>query len=272
MTYLKALLFLFTLSASSIMAETLPPLKNTSAPATMEELWKGFDPRSEALDVEILKEWEQDGVILKVLRYRVGIFKGKKAMMAAVYGHLKGAKSVPGLVQIHGGGQYADYRAVLTNAKRGYATISISWAGRISAPSYNVSPNIVKLFWDNKVEDPSYKLTTDWGALDAYHAPSRNAGHSFLSVKPAAWTLDPIESPRNNSWFLCALAARRALTFLEKQDAVDPHRLGVYGHSMGGKLTVLTTGADSRVKSSCSKLWRSQRQNKQQSTLRSCDL
>ena len=29
---------------------------------------------------------------------------------------------------------------------------------------------------------------------------------------------------------------------------MDPERLGVYGHSMGGKLTVLTTAADSRVK------------------------
>ena len=44
------------------------------------------------------------------------------------------------------------------------------------------------------------------------------------------------------------MGARRALTFLERQPQVDPNRLGVYGHSMGGKLTVMTTGADSRVK------------------------
>ena len=49
--------------------------------------------------------------------------------MAAVYGYPKGGTNLPGLVQIHGGGQYADQQAVLTNAKRGYATISISWAG-----------------------------------------------------------------------------------------------------------------------------------------------
>ena len=55
-------------------------------------------------------------------------------------------------------------------------------------------------------------------------------------------------SPRNNSWFLCALGARRALTFLERQPEVDSERLGVYGHSMGGKLTVLTVGSDKRVK------------------------
>ena len=64
----------------------------------------------------MLKEWEEDGVVVKVLRYRIGVFKGKKAMMAAVYGYPKGGENLPGLVQIHGGGQYADYRAPLTNA------------------------------------------------------------------------------------------------------------------------------------------------------------
>ena len=43
------------------------------------------------------------------------------------------------------------------------------------------------------------------------------------------------------------MAARRALTFLQQQPEVDPNQLGVYGHSMGGKLTVMTA-VDSRVK------------------------
>ena len=228
--------------------ETLPPLQEGGAAESFESMWGDFDPRAEPLDVEILNEWEEDGVVLKVLRYRIGIFKGQKAMMAAIYGYPKEGTKLPGLVQIHGGGQYAHSNAVLTNAKRGYATISISWAGRISAPNYKVSPNEVKLFWENKTEDPSYKLTTDWGALDAYHAPSKYGKDAFVSIPTAPWTLDAVESPRNSSWFPCTLGARRALTFLEQQSEVDPTKLGVYGHSMGGKLTVLTTGSDPRVK------------------------
>ncbi len=228
-------------------AETLPSLKDGNAPHTLESLWAGFDPRSEPLEIEILRAWEEEGVELQVVRYRIGIFKGQKAMMAGVYGYPKGAKNLPGLVQIHGGGQYADYRAPLTNAKRGYATISISWAGRINASGYRVTPAEVKLFWKGKTEDPAYRVTTDWGALDAYHAPTRYTGGSFGTTRPAEWTLDSVESPRNNQWFLCALGARRALTFLEQQPQVDETMLGVYGHSMGGKLTVLTAGADSRV-------------------------
>ena len=246
-TTLLVLSFHMGLMAQEALKETFPPLENGKAPQSYEELWKDFNPQEEPLDVELLYEWTEDDIIMKVLRYRIGVFKGEKAMMAAIYGYPKGAKNLPGLVQIHGGGQYADYRAVLTNAKRGYATISIAWAGRINAPNYKVTPDIVELFWEGDTDNPDYKVTTDWGAVDGYHAPSRNPGNSFGSVSPASWTLDKVESPRNNSWFLCTVGARRAITFLEQQPEVNPDKLGVYGHSMGGKLTVLTA-SDPRIK------------------------
>jgi hypothetical protein len=248
---LSQLLFATALVAAPFLpakAESLPPLVDGKAPQTFTEMWAGYDPRKEPLETEILKEWEADGVVLRVVRYQIGIFKGQKAMMAAVYGFPKGGRKLPGLVNIHGGGQLADYQAPLTNAKRGYATITLAWAGRIGAPGYTVSADVVKLFWDGKTTDPKYKVTTDWGALDAYHAPCKNPKNAFASVAPAEWTLDSVESPRNNSWFLCALGARRALTFLEQQPEVDPTKLGVYGHSMGGKQTVFTTASDARVK------------------------
>lgn len=231
------------------LEETLAPLVDGAAPKTLNELWAGYDPNKEPLEVEVLKEWEQDGVVMQVLRYRIGVFKGKKAMMAAVYGYPKGAKNVPGLVQMHGGGQSASYQAVLTNAKRGYATISIAWAGRLSAPDYSVHGDIVKLFWEGKTEDPHYRLTTDWGGVDAYHAPCRYKGSNFTTNPPASGhSIDPVASPRNSGWFLCTIGSRRALTFLERQAEVDPDRLGAYGHSMGGKLTVMLAGIDKRVK------------------------
>ena len=228
--------------------ETLPPLTNGVVPLTVEALWAGYDPRAEPLDVEVLKEWEEDGVVLKVLRYRVGVFNGEKAMMAAVYGYPKGGTNLPALVQIHGGGQFAQYQAPLSNAKRGYATISIAWAGRLAAPDYQVDPDAVKLFWDGDTNAPRYRITTDWGAIDAYHSPCRYPKNSFVLNPPSEHSIDPVASPRNSGWFPCTMAARRALTFLEQQPEVDAERLGVYGHSMGGKLTVLTAGTDTRVK------------------------
>jgi pimeloyl-ACP methyl ester carboxylesterase len=246
-----AVILFLSCSVATADPDTLPPLTDEKAPKNLEEMWAGFDPRAEPLEVEKLLEWEEDDVVLRIVRFRIGVFKGEQARLAAIYGYPKSvvgaAKRLPGLVQIHGGGQYADYKACLANAKRGYATVSIAWAGRISAPEYHVTPVEVKLFWDGKTDDPNYKLTTDWGAVDGYHAPGRNPGNQFPSAKSAAWTLDAVESPRNSGWFLCALAARRALTFLEQQPEVDPENLGVYGHSMGGKLTVMTA-VDERVK------------------------
>ena len=248
-------LFLGAAVSTAQQPDSLPILDNGVAPQNFEQMWAGFDPCAEPLETETLKEWEEDGVVLRVVRFRIGVFKGVKAKLAAIYGFPKSKRQArrpeqtqfPGLVQIHGGGQYADHKACLANAKRGYATLSLAWAGRISAPAYRVSPAEVKLFWDGATDDPNYRLTTDWGAVDGYHAPGRNQGNVFPSAKPAAWTLDPIESPRNSGWFLCALAARRALTFLEQQPEVDASRLGVYGHSMGGKLTVMTA-VDPRAK------------------------
>lgn len=107
----------------------------------------------------------------------------------------------------------------------------------------------MKLFWEAKTDDPNYRLTTDWGALDAYHASCRyeSPEHQFVGLPVDTWTPDAAASPRNSAWFLCALGARRALTFLERQPEADGERLGVYGHSMGGKITVLTAAADWRA-------------------------
>jgi cephalosporin-C deacetylase-like acetyl esterase len=214
--------------------DTLPALENGEVPNSFDALWKGFDPQKEPLDVEVLHETEEDGIVIKVLRYRVAIFNGKKAMMAAIYGYPKGAENVPGLIHLHGGGQSAHYAQVVANAKRGYAAISLAWDGRLIAPGYTVNNDHVKAFKTGNTNDPNYKVTTDWVGVDA--------------VEPSADTIDPVKSPRNTLWFYAGMGCRRALTFLERQKEVDGNRLGVFGHSMGGKLTVLTAGSDPRVK------------------------
>ena len=228
------------------VADTLPPLTN-GAPQTVEELWAGYDPQAEPLDTEILYSWEEDGITLKVVRYRVGIFGGEKAMVAGVYGYPTGQSNLPALVNIHGGGQYADYRSCLSNAKRGYATLTVAWAGRISAPNYTVTGADMQDWFDNGTNATNYKVSTDWAGLEGYHAPSR-WDDNVVGIEPSAWTIDDVDSPRNSGWFLWTMAARRGLTFLEQQPEVDGDSLGVYGHSMGGKLSVMTSGSDDRLK------------------------
>jgi dienelactone hydrolase len=46
--------------------------------------------------------------------------------------------------------------------------------------------------------------------------------------------------------------ARRALDYLETRPEVDPSRLGMIGHSLGGQETLFTTAADTRIKAAVS--------------------
>ncbi len=215
--------------------DTLPQLREGRPPATLDELWAGFDPRAEPLRVEVLKEWEQDGAVCRVVRYEVGTFKGAPARVAAFYVFPKGGTNLPAILQLHGGGQSANFDGALADAKRGYAHLSLNWGG--NPLNFGRAAE--------KYDGPQ----TDWGALDATHPPQRDKANHFAgALTPDEFTLDPVESPRNSNWFIVLIAARRGLTFLEQQPEVDGARLGVTGHSMGGKLTTNLAGIDSRVK------------------------
>ncbi len=240
---MKSLLFyLFSLLvctnallSTAIQAETLPPLVNGRVPANLDELWADFDPRQEPLEVEVLKEWEQDGAVCRLVRFQVGVFKGAPAKVAAFYAFPQGGQKLPALLSIHGGGQSAGFDSVLKDTVRGYASMSINWGGN----PLNFGRAVVKY------EGPQ----TDWGRLDATHPPQRNKANHFVSeLTPDEYTLDAVVSPRNSNWFLVLMAARRAITFLESQPEIDGSLIGVCGHSMGGKLTTNLAAIDKRVR------------------------
>lgn len=213
-------------------ADSLPPLQNGRVPTTLDELWGDYDPRAESLEVELVKEWSANNAVFRLVRYTIGTFKGQKSRMLAYYAFPQGQKMLPAFLHIHGGGQSASLDVVKHAAENGYAAISINWGGNTRLENWMPG-------------DPN----TDWGALDCTHPPQRNKNNHFAGpLTPDEFTLDAVESPRNSNWFLVLLAARRAITFLEQQSEVDPARIGVCGHSMGGKLTTNLAGIDKRVK------------------------
>ena len=207
-------------------ADSLPLLKDGKVPVSLTELWGNYDPRKEPLDTQLVREWTEDGITLRYVFFKTGVFKGKPATMAAFYGFVKGSARVPGILEVHGGGQRASLDAVRDTARNGYACLSINWGGRTMEGAKNGDSN------------------TDWGAIDA----TQNHNEHYASIKPDNRTLDSVESPRNNNWFMLVLAARRGLTFLEQQPEVEPDKLGVTGHSMGGKITTDVAGIDRRIK------------------------
>ena len=206
-----------------------------SIPQNVQELWADYEAldKSTPLEVEVLKEWEQDAIVCRIVRYQVGIFKGSPSRVAAFYAFPKGGSNLPALIQIHGGGQSASLNSVVTYAKRGYASVSLNWGGN--------AMNLGSENWSGP--------QTDWGKLDATHPPQRNKSNHFAGpLTPDEFTLDAVESPRNSNWYLVLIAARRAITFLEQQPEVDTSRIGAHGHSMGGKLTTNLAGIDKRIK------------------------
>jgi len=195
-------------------------------PKTVEQLSADFDPRREPLESLIVREWEKDDVIYRYVTFHVGVFKQQPARVAGFYAFPKNSKNLPGLLHLHGGGQRAFLHEVEFYAKRGYACLSINWGGREMEDSLSIDPN------------------TQWGAVD----PTQTNVPGYFNLQPGERYLDPMESPRNNNGYLLTLCGRRGLTFLEQQPEVDGTKLGVYGHSMGGNLTLYVAGTDDRVR------------------------
>jgi regulation of enolase protein 1 (concanavalin A-like superfamily) len=206
--------------------DSLPSLKDGKAPTNLSELWGDYDPCKEPLDTQVVREWKEGDNTYRTVIFTIGTFKGKVARLAAFYAFPKSDKKLPAILQIHGGGQNASVESVKHSVENGYVGLSINWGGNDLERMEKGDPN------------------TDWGALDA----TQKHNDHYSGGKPDPKTLDDVESPRNNNWFLLVLAARRGLTFLEQQPEVDPKRLGVTGHSMGGKITVDVAGIDKRVK------------------------
>jgi dienelactone hydrolase len=199
-----------------------------SHPTTVTALWKDFDPRSDPLEAETIREWTSDGAVLRVVRFRIGTFKGQPARMAAFYGFPSGSQQKhPAIMHIHGGGQRADLAEVACLVARGYAVLSVNWGGR-----------------EMEGAQPG-EANTDWGVVDP--TQKNVAGYSSMLPGPKQF-YDDRESPKNCNWYLLTLGCRRGLTFLEQQPEVDAEKMGVEGFSMGGHLTMYVAGCDTRVK------------------------
>jgi len=209
-------------------------------PQSVVELWADFDPRKDPLEVEVIREWKEDGGVFRHMRYFIGTFKGKPARMAAVYGFPEGAKEkLPAVMHIHGGGQRGSVSEVKLLVARGYAALSVNWGGSGTGKApFNTCEK-------SEPGDPN----TDWGAVD----PSQLNAERYSSIlRGPKQVFEDREHPKNNNWYLLTLGCRRGLTFLEQQPQVDPQRLGVHGYSMGGNLTMYVAGTDRRVKAAVS--------------------
>lgn len=229
---MKPTILLLTITLSPLMA-----LRAAEPPQSVTELWADFDPRKDPIEVEVIREWKENGGVFRHVRYLIGTFKGKPARMAAIYGFPEGAKEkLPAVIGIHGGGQRALLSEVKFFVSRGYAALSVNWGASGTGTGKELHTVQGAL-----PDEPN----TDWGAVD----PSQRNPESYSSMLPGPKQFfEDREHPKNNNWYLLTIGCRRGLTFLEQQPEVDPARLGVHGFSMGGNLTMYVAGTDDRVK------------------------
>ncbi len=222
----------------ALLLAPFPTIPAAEVPQSVEQLWADFDPRKDALETEVIREWKENGGVYRHVQFVVGTFKGKTARMTAIYGFATGGQEknepLPAVMHIHGGGQRASLSEVKLLVARGYAALSVNWGGSSGQLPFNSVEGA-------EPGDPN----TDWGAAD----PSQLNVPGYNSLKPGPKQLfEDREHPQNNNWYLLTVGCRRGLTFLEQQPEVDPQRLGVHGYSMGGNLTMYVAGTDRRVK------------------------
>lgn len=196
-----------------------PADATTAAPRTPAEVWKGFDPRAEPVEMEVLRRWEQDGAKFTEF-YFTGMTApdGKKVRVYGIASAPTNATNLPGMLHIHGGGQTAYEPWLKFWNARGYAALTFNWGGH----------------WENR------EKFTDWGSLK--QGNHRDSGAMLQATEPTV---------RASSWYLWTRISRRALTVLEQMPEVDCRRLGIFGVSMGGTIVWPFAAMDSRVKAAC---------------------
>lgn len=204
-------LLLLSASLTLLQAADSPPTIRTSA-----ELWAGYDPRAEPLEIQVAKSWDEGAIHIDQLYFTGETWDKTKVRVFAYCGAPQQGNALPSILHLHGGGQTASLDWVRYWASRGYVCVSHDFCGK----------------GPGRKDD----MVTQWGAAPAYMADPTGPRSS----------LHP--SPKYNSWYHWTLVGRRALTLLEQHPQADPKRLGVFGISVGGTLTWMVAGCDDRVR------------------------
>jgi dienelactone hydrolase len=204
----------------SILGITLLVMAITGlrAAASVDALWRGFDPSALPLDARVLREEAGDGFVIRTVQFTSEIVDGFTVRAVAYYGFPAGGRNLPAVLHIHGGGQNATRAYVEHWVRRGFTALSLNWGGR-------------------RLEGREASAKTDWGPLP-FNQDGRDR-ESLYRTSPDA---------RANSWYHWVVVCRRAITFLEQQSEVDRTRVGAFGISMGGRLMWLVAGTDPRLR------------------------
>ena len=187
-------------------------------PTTPQEVWAGYDPTAEPLEMEVVKRWKQFDANYAEVYFTGMTHEGEKVRVYGIFAAPMGGKNLPAVLHIHGGGQTVAPTWLKFWNDRGYAAMTFNWGGK----------------W------PGRDKYTLWGKL-----PQGNNGETgkfLMATEP---------SVHSSSWYLWTRISRRALTTLAAMPEVDSEKLGIYGVSVGGTIVWPVAAMDKRVKAAC---------------------
>jgi dienelactone hydrolase len=188
-----------------------------------------FDEPKLPFDEEIQEQKQEAGWHWQEFRFTSQVYDGEPIRFHAVYGVPDAAtaqQKVPGILMTHGifgaiRGQDARYwNAFSTCVKAGYAVLFIDWYPDFAHNYVAKDPNELKRF-------------TTYGKID-YFKPY----YSYWKTE---------NDFRDSLPFQVAIAAKRAVTWLQARPEVDGARIGATGASYGGIFSSMFAGIDSRI-------------------------
>jgi acetyl esterase/lipase len=95
-------LILFAANPASWCANE-PPARIENA----RELWSGYDPRAEPLEIAVAKSWDEGAIRFEQLTFTGETWEGTKVRVFAYRGAPANGALLPGMLHLHGGGQTA---------------------------------------------------------------------------------------------------------------------------------------------------------------------
>jgi len=207
---------LAVITASTLWTAALASGKDP-AMLTPPEVWSTYDPDQAAYDEEVLKQWTEKGACYKEVFFSAYV-NGQTVRVYGLYAAPEGARGVPAVMHLHGGGQTVNKMWLETWTVRGYACLSCNYHG----------------VWEKR---DRYTL---------YLEALKQGNHKYNAGKDMA----TVPTVRESSWYIWSAVARRALSYLRQQPGVDKDRIGAFGISMGGT-TIWSFAMDPRLKAVC---------------------
>ena len=96
---------------------------------TPPEVWRGFDPREEPLEEEVIREWSVGVVGYKEVYFTAWKHGDEKVRIYAIYAARRDKGRLPAVVHVHGGGQTVNVNWLRFWSDRGYAALTYNWGG-----------------------------------------------------------------------------------------------------------------------------------------------